>query len=84
MNAEKIRVKWNKPCFSRLLCLLSKDVEIAGLAKAQRSTDWLERAAVARHPNTPLTTLRSLVNDGNMVVRTLAQKNLEEKDGSCQ
>jgi len=80
VKAEKIQVKWNRPGFLRLLSLLSSDAEIAGLAKAQRSTDWLERAAVARHPKTPITTLRNLAKDGNIVVRALAEKNLEEYD----
>jgi hypothetical protein len=75
-------IKGSKPGFTRLLTLLCSDIAIAGLARAQRSTDWLERAAVARHPKTPVNVLRNLANDGNTVVRTLAEKSLEGKEGS--
>jgi len=75
-------IKGARPGFIRLLTLLCSDIDIAGLAKAQRSIDWLERAAVARHPKTPANILKGLANDGNTVVRTLAEKNLEGKEGS--
>ena len=75
-------IKGSSPGFTRLLTLLCSDIDIAGLAKAQRSIDWLERAAEVRHPKIPVNIFKNLANDGNTVVRSLAEKNLEGKDGS--
>ena len=77
-----VTIKGSKPGFTKLLKLLCSDVDIAGLARAQRSLDWLERAAVARHPKTPVNVLKNLVNDANTIMRTLAEKNLEGKECS--
>ncbi len=43
------------------------------LAKAQRSSDWLERAAIAIHRNTPPDVVKRLAQDGKAVVRALAR-----------
>ena len=41
------------PCNKRLLAFLCDEAPAEALAKAQRSSDWLERAAIAMHANTP-------------------------------
>ena len=53
------------------------DFTTAALAKGQRSNDWLERAAIARHPKTPDSALNNLVEDAHPVVRVLAKTNME-------
>ena len=66
-----------RPGFKRLIALMCEDdVPIEGLAKACRSPDWMERAAVARNKNTPKNILNILAEDADTVVRTLAQSNL--------
>jgi hypothetical protein len=56
-----------------------KDCPTGSLAKAQRSTDWAERAAIARHPKTPDAALKNLVQDPHPVVRALAKANRESR-----
>ena len=66
-----------KPGFKRLIALMCEgDVPIEGLAKACRSPDWMERAAVARNKKTPKNILNILAEDADVVVRTLAQSNM--------
>ena len=60
----------------RLLALLCDDAPVEALARAQRSSDWLERAAIARHPDTPPDVIKRLSMDGNAVVRALARARL--------
>jgi hypothetical protein len=60
------------PSTKRLLAFLCEDAPVDALARAQRSSDWLERAAIARHPNTPHDVIKRLSTDGNAVVRVLA------------
>ena len=68
-----------RPGFKRLLALMCEDeVPIEGLAKACRSPDWMERAAVARNKKTPQNILNILVQDADIVVRSLAQDNIAE------
>ena len=69
----------NRPTLKRLIAFCWKDCPTGSLAKAQRSTDWAERAAIARHPKTPDSALKNLVQDTHPVVRALAKANLEER-----
>ena len=64
------------PSTKRLLAFLCEDAPVDALAKAQRSSDWMERAAIARHPNTPPDVIKRLSMDGNAVVRALARARL--------
>lgn len=64
---------------SRLLAFLCPDAPAEALAKAQRSNDWRERAAIAFHPNTPEIVLQRLTNDGNAIVRALAKHSLANR-----
>jgi len=48
------------------------------LAKAQRSSGSLERAAIARHPNDPPSVIKRLSMDGNIVVRAVVRARLSE------
>lgn len=68
-----------RPGFKRLVALMCEDgVPIEGLARACRSPDWMERAAVARNKKTPGNILNILVEDADSVVRVLARNNMEE------
>ena len=60
------------PGNKRLFAFLCADAPADALAKAQRSTDWLERAAIAMNPNTPPDVVQRLAKDGNAVVRSVA------------
>ncbi|GEM_PF-6598948 len=62
-----------RPSTKRLLAFLCEDAPVDALARAQRSPDWLERAAIARNPNTPPDVIKRLANDGNVVVRAIAR-----------
>lgn len=64
---------------TRLLAFLSSDAPVEALAKAQRSNDWRERAAIALNHNTPAVVLEKLAADGNAVVRALAKHSLEQR-----
>ena len=64
------------PGVRRLLAFLSPDAPVDALARAQRATDWAERAAIAMHPNTPADVLKRLAEDGNTYVRALARESL--------
>lgn len=72
--------KSTKPTLKRLIAFCWDDCPTASLAKAQRSNDWVERAAIARHPKTPDSALKHLVEDTHPVVRALAKHNLSERD----
>lgn len=63
---------------SRLLALMLPDAPASSLARAQRSSSWLERCAVATHANTPLSAIEQLSNDGNAVVRSAARARLAQ------
>lgn len=60
----------------RLLAFLREEAPVDALARAQRSSDWLERAAIAIHPSTPRDVLERLAEDGNAYVRALARHSL--------
>lgn len=64
---------------ARLLALMLPDAPPASLARAQRSSSWLDRCAVAMHPNTPPSAVHSLTNDGNSVVRSAARAMLADR-----
>lgn len=68
--------KSSKPAVKRLIAFCWDECPTASLAKAQRSNDWVERAAIARHPKTPDSALNQLVDDTHPVVRALAKRNL--------
>ena len=68
-----------KPTTKRLLAFAWPDCPTAALAKGQRSNDWLERAAIARHPKTPDSALKNLVEDAHPVVRVLAKTNMDTR-----
>lgn len=71
--------KSTKPTLKRLIAFCWTDCPTASLAKGQRSNDWAERAAIARHPKTPESALKNLVDDTHPVVRALAKHNLAER-----
>ena len=68
-----------KPTIKRLIAFCWDDCPTASLAKAQRSNDWAERAAIARHSKTPESALKNLADDTHPVVRALAKQNLSER-----
>lgn len=65
------------PSTERLLAFLSEDAPVDALARAQRASDWMERAAIARNIHTPISIVERLANDGNAVVRAIAKSRLE-------
>lgn len=64
------------PGVRRLIAFLCPDAPVDALARAQRATDWAERAAIAMHANTPVDVLNRLAEDGNTYVRALARESL--------
>lgn len=64
---------------TRLLSFLCPDAPADALAKAQRSNDWRERAAIALNSNTPESVLIRLSQEGNAVVRALAKHSLAQR-----
>jgi hypothetical protein len=64
----------------RLIMLLHPQVSGKALAENSRSLAWLERYAIAQHPNTPPDTLHILVKDGNRIVRAAAKANLQNQN----
>ena len=50
------------------------EIEPASLARVVGSTDWLVRAAVARHKSTPPNLLKKLSEDIHPVVAALARQ----------
>ena len=64
------------PGVRRLLAFLCPDAPVDALARAQRATDWADRAAIAMHANTPVDVLNKLAEDGNTYVRALARESL--------
>lgn len=64
---------------SRLAILLHSQTPSILLSAKCRSSLWLERYAIASHANTPPDTLATLANDGNRIVRTAAQLNLQNR-----
>jgi hypothetical protein len=69
---EVIAAANGAPGNRRLFAFLCGEAPADALAKAQRSTDWLERAAIAMNPNTPPDVVQRLAKDGNAVVRSIA------------
>ncbi len=65
--------------FSHLCLLLHPQMPGKVLVDDCRSSVWLERYAIAQHPNTPLDTLHTLAVDGNRIVRAAAQANLQNR-----
>ncbi len=63
--------------YSRLLGFLLPDCPVASLARAQRSSSWLERCAIALHPASPISALQHLAGDGNTMVRSAAVERLK-------
>ena len=73
---ERAASRSYRPTLGRLIAFVWIDCPVGALARAQRSNDWCERAAIARHPKTPGSTLANLARDSNPVVRALAIANL--------
>jgi hypothetical protein len=77
--ARELKVGWIKdltrttrPGISRLSALAQPECPPDALARAQRSSWWLERCVIAANPGTPLSALRGLAKDGNAVVQAAA------------
>ncbi len=66
--------------YSRFLVLLHPQIPSKALADNFRSSSWLERYAIAQHPNTPLDTLHTLAVDANRIVRAAAKANLQNRN----
>jgi hypothetical protein len=66
----------------RLLAFFCTDAPADSLARAQRSSDWVERAAVAMHATTPIAIVERLTGDGNAHVRALAREALARRGGT--
>ena len=66
----------------RLFMLLHPQVSGKALAENSRSLAWLERYAIAQHPNTPPDTLHILAKDSNRIVRAAAKANLQNQNQS--
>lgn len=66
--------KEDRPSFTRLLVFLNPQASSEILAKNYDSISWLERYAIARHPNTPTNIRSILCNDANRVVRAAARE----------
>jgi hypothetical protein len=64
------------PSLARLIGLLHAGASSDFLANNSDSLSWLERYAVAQHPNTPQDILSKLKNDPNRIVRAAAKANL--------
>jgi hypothetical protein len=71
-------VEYSTDSFERFVALLHPQVTPSALAQNLWSLDWLERYCIAQHPNTPLSTLKELANDGNRIVRTVAENRLKQ------
>jgi hypothetical protein len=81
--ARELKVGWIKdltrttqPGISRLAALAQPECPPDALARAQRSSWWLERCVIAANPGTPLSALRVLAKDGNVVVQAAALETL--------
>jgi cell division septation protein DedD len=74
-------MKNKKPNLGRLTLLFSGYAKTSHLAKNCRSTNWLERYAIAQNPNTPDHILNYLLKDGNKLVRDAVKNNIQQKQG---
>lgn len=68
-----------QPSYSRLVILFHPQVPTNLLVENRRSNAWLERYAIAQHPNTPPDTLEILAKDANRIVRAAAKANLQTR-----
>lgn len=68
------------PSLARLIGLLHAGATRDFLANNSDSLSWLERYAVAQHPNTPHDILRKLKNDPNRIVRAAAKAEIIKFD----
>ncbi|WP_426039685.1 hypothetical protein [Brevundimonas sp. DC300-4] len=87
--ARELKVGWIKdltrttrPGISRLAALAQPECPPDALARAQRSSWWLERCVIAANPATPLSALRGLAKDGNAVVQAAALEALAVRSAS--
>lgn len=84
-NPDKLSVvlqhypKDSQPGYSRVVILFHPDVTTNLLVENRRSDAWLERYAIAQHPNTPPDTLEILAKDANCIVRAAAKANLQTR-----
>ena len=84
-NLDKLSVvlqhypKDSQPGYSRLVILFHPQVPANLLVENRRSDAWLERYAIAQHPNTPPDTLEILAKDANRIVRAAAKANQQTR-----
>ncbi|MEM9927128.1 MAG: hypothetical protein AAF915_25855, partial [Cyanobacteria bacterium P01_D01_bin.50] len=67
------------PSFRRFVLLLHPQIPISILEKHKHSLQWRERYAITQNPSTPTEILQQLAEDANCVVRTAAQKKIEQQ-----
>ena len=84
VEAAQMHVNWaGEICLNRKqtaeFLLLYPQIPNEILVEYSSSVSWLERYAIAIHPNTPLDTLHRLAGDGNRVVRAVAKTNLQSR-----
>ena len=79
-SEQQMLEEWEKsvPASSRLSVLLNSQAPVPILAKISRTSNWLERYAIASHSNTPITISQRLTQDGNRVVSAAARANLQQ------
>ena len=84
-NPDKLSVvlqhypKDSQPGYSRLVILFHPQVPANLLVENRRSEAWLERYAIAQHPNTPPDTVEILAKDANRIVRAAAKANQQTR-----
>ena len=67
------------PSFRRFVLLLHPQIPVNLLEKHKHSLQWRERYAITQNPSTPTEILQQLAEDANCVVRTAAQKKIEQQ-----
>jgi hypothetical protein len=65
--------------FNWLLLMQHPEIPAQFLAENVRSSVWIDRYAVAQHPNTPLNQVEVLARDGNRIVLAAAKANLQRR-----
>ena len=70
-------LKPNVPPILRLLALCYPEISATALGNLPIGPIWIERYCIAQHPNTPRSSLERLAQDGNRIVRAVAQARLQ-------
>ncbi|NJM77610.1 MAG: hypothetical protein HC852_19845 [Acaryochloridaceae cyanobacterium RU_4_10] len=75
---ENLLEQWQRKLTAadRLNWLRNPEAMAPVLAKLARSSSWVERCAIAQHPNTPEPIRQTLAQDANRIVRAAAKANL--------